>query len=79
MSNKYNGTGEPVYTIISRHKDALKMFSSWSRNNTCKVKIAENKMHLYDQRSYDVFLVTWKHSLDNILVWDHWNRRHLSL
>lgn len=68
-----------LYIIISRHKDMPAPFSAWASRSACKVEIQGNKMYLYDERSLSLFLLNWTHGFDQILVWDCWHKRHITL
>ncbi len=36
-------------------------------------------MMLHDQRSFEMFKVTWTGSVANIAIWDTWLKRHIYL
>jgi hypothetical protein len=41
--------------------------------------VAGPKMMLHDQRSFEMFKVTWTGSVVNITIWDTWLKRHIYL
>lgn len=69
---------EPLFLIILREDDARNKFSRWvTTSKSIQAKIEDNRMYLYDFISFNLFLVNWKHSWDNILVWDTLAKRHI--
>ena len=69
--------GEPLYLVIMRDPGAGALFKAWISDNRIKnCQITENKMHMYDQHSLNMFMVTWT-EWTNLVIWDCWNRRHI--
>jgi hypothetical protein len=69
--------GEPLYLVIMRDPRAGALFKAWTSDNRIKnCQIVENKMHMYDQHSLNMFMVTWT-EWNNLVIWDCWNRRHI--
>jgi hypothetical protein len=70
---------DPLYTIIYRSADAKARLTKWSTTSrSIQVRIDDNKMHVFDHNTLMIFVVTWPHSWDNILVWDIYIKRHIS-
>lgn len=73
-------SGEPLFTVILRDADARNMLTRWT--NTSKsiaARVEDNRMHLFDHNSLSLFIVTWNHSWDNLVVWDPWTKRHINI
>jgi hypothetical protein len=72
---------EPLYIITLRNNtQAEQLFKSWVRDNRIEhAHITGNRMMLHAQPAFDTFLVTWRHNMSLITVWDTWNRRHIYL
>ena len=73
-------SGEPLFTVILRDADARNMLTRWT--NTSKsiaARVEDNRMHLFDHNSLRLFIVTWTHSWDNLVVWDPWTKRHINI
>ena len=69
--------GEPLYLVIMRDPRAGALFKAWIADNRIKnCQITENKMHMFDQHSLNMFMVTWT-EWTNLVIWDCWNRRHI--
>jgi hypothetical protein len=76
LSN-FRGT-ESLYTIIMRDPTANDKLIKWSRSSrSVQAKVEDNRMYIYDHNTLSLFIVTWSHTWDNILIWDHWTKRHL--
>jgi hypothetical protein len=70
--------GDAVYTVIYRSEEAKQRLSKWtSTSRSIQARVEENKMYIFDHNTLSLFIVTWTHSWDNILVWDTFNKRHI--
>jgi hypothetical protein len=70
--------GDALYTIIFRNPDAKSLLHKWSATNRhAQVKVEDNKLHIYDHNTFNLFLITWKNGWDNILIWDTYLKRHI--
>jgi hypothetical protein len=70
--------GEPLFLVILRDPLANTLLKTWISDNRIKhAQLAENRMQLFDQHSLNMFVVTWKNSWNNVIIWDAWNRRHI--
>jgi hypothetical protein len=70
---------EPLFILIYKNQpQAEKIFKSWAQENRIDYfQINGNRMMLYDQYSFEKFKITWNTSIDNIIIWDNWNKRHI--
>jgi len=70
--------GDPLYTIILRDQEARNQLTRWTQSSkTIQARVEDNRMHLFDHNSLMIFVVTWCHSWDNILIWDTYQKRHI--
>jgi len=70
--------GDPLYTIILRDQEARNQLTRWTQSSkTIQARVEDNRMHLFDHNSLMIFVVTWAHSWDNIMVWDTYQKRHI--
>jgi hypothetical protein len=79
MSSYNTKQGEALYIIILRDPRANEILKTWATQNKQEVHLANNKMSLYSQNSFDLFQVTWTGTWHNLTIWDSWNRRHIYL
>jgi len=70
---------EALYIVIVRDRDAERLLREWARANNQQVAIENNRMRLFEDRSLNLFAVTWGHDWANVLIWDAWNKRHIEL
>ena len=70
---------EALYIVIVRDRDAERMLREWARTNNIQVTIENNRMRLFEDRSLNLFNVTWSHDWNNVLIWDTWNKRHIDV
>ena len=73
-------SSNPLYTIILRDPEANNRLTKWSTtSSSIQCRIDQNKMHIYDHNTLSLFIVTWTHSWDNLVIWDPWVKRHISV
>ena len=72
---------DPLYILIMRNNPGAEtVFRTWIRNNRIEnATVSGSKMMLHDQRSFEMFKVTWLGSTTNITIWDTWSKRHIYL
>lgn len=70
---------EALYIVIVREKNAEQMLRDWAKAANAQVAIESNRMRIFEQRSLSLFQMQWKHSYNNVTIWDAWNKRHLDL
>ena len=69
-----------LYIIALRDEDAKSKLTKWVNSRpTASARVEEHRLQIYDQNTLNLFVVTWAHSMNNITVWDCWNRRHIYL
>jgi len=72
-------SGEALFTVIMRDPNARDLLTRWSATSkSIAARVEENRMHLYDHNTLSLFVVTWTHSWDNVLIWDPWLKRHIT-
>jgi hypothetical protein len=73
-------TSEVLYTVTVRDPQARKLLLAWSTaNRNSQTRVDENHMYIYDQNTLSTFMVTWTHGWNNMVIWDHWEKRHINL
>lgn len=71
--------GDPLYTVIMRDPDAKSKLSKWSSTSrSIQARVDDNRMHIFDHNTLSLFVVTWAHSWNNLVVWDVWAKRHIT-
>jgi hypothetical protein len=62
-----------------RDPDARNLLTKWSTSNkSIAARVEENRMHIFDHNTLNLFIVTWENSWDRIVIWDPWTKRHLN-
>ena len=70
--------GDPLYIVICRIDDAKTKLSKWTTTSrSIQGNVDEQKMYIYDHNTLSLFVVTWTHGWDKILVWDTYAKRHV--
>ena len=70
--------GDPVYIVICRIDDARPKLSKWTTTSrSIQARVDDQKMYIYDHNTLSLFVVTWQHGWDKVLVWDCYARRHV--
>ena len=73
-------SGEPLYIIIIRDSTANDKLSKWSKTSrSISARVEDNRMHIFDHNTLSLFIVTWTHSWDNLVIWDPWAKRHITV
>jgi hypothetical protein len=72
-------SGEPLFTIIMRDPDARNLLTKWSTTSrSIAARVEDNRMHIFDHNTLNLFILTWEHKWDNIVIWDPWVKRHIT-
>jgi hypothetical protein len=72
--------GEPLYTVIIRDPQARERLTQWSTTSrSISARVEDNRMHIFDHNTLSLFMVTWSHSWDNMVIWDPWAKRHVNI
>lgn len=70
---------EPLFTVIMRDSDARNLLTRWSNSSkSIAVRVEENRMHIFNHNTLSLFMVTWTHGWDNVVIWDPWSKRHIT-
>jgi hypothetical protein len=73
-------SGEALYTVILRDSEAKSRLTKWTTTSrSIQARVEDNRMHIYDHNTFSLFLVTWQHSWDNMVIWDPWAKRHINI
>jgi hypothetical protein len=79
MTSAASKNGDALYTVILRAPDARDQLTAWANGNrSVSARVEANRMHIYDHTTLSLFMVTWTHGWDNLVIWDTWTKRHLS-
>ena len=70
---------EALFIVIVRDHDAERQLREWARINNSQVTIENNRMKIFEDRSLNLFTVTWTHDWNSVTIWDAWNKRHIEL
>jgi hypothetical protein len=72
-------SGDALFTVIIRDSSANDRLSKWVKTSrSIQARIEDNRMHIYDHNTLSLFIVTWTHGWDNLVIWDTWSKRHLT-
>jgi len=79
MSISYRSE-QPLFTVIMRDADARNMLTRWTQTSrSIAARVEDNRMHLFDHNTLSLFMVTWTHGWDNLVIWDPWAKRHINI
>ncbi len=79
MSISYRSE-QPLFTVIMRDADARNLFTRWTHTSrSIAARVEDNRMHLFDHNTLSLFMVTWTHGWDNLVIWDPWAKRHINI
>jgi hypothetical protein len=71
--------GDALFTVIIRNSNANDQLSKWTKTSrSIQARVEDNRMHIYDHNTLSLFMVTWAHSWDNMVIWDPWSKRHIN-
>ena len=80
MTAPASKNGDALYTVILRTPDAKSQLTKWTNTSrNIRARVDDNRMHIYNQNTLSLFMVTWTHGWDNMVIWDTWTKRHISL
>jgi hypothetical protein len=70
---------QPIFTVIYRDSAARNRLTEWSQSSrSISARVEDNRMHIFDHNTLSLFMVTWSHGWENIMVWDIWAKRHIN-
>ena len=73
-------SGEALYTVILRDPEARNRLTKWSNTSrSIQARVEDNRMHIYDHNTFSLFLMTWAHGWDHMVIWDPWAKRHVNI
>lgn len=79
MSISYRSE-QPLFTVIMRDADARNLLTRWTQSSrSIAAWVEDNRMHIFDHNTLSLFMVTWTHSWDNLVIWDPWSKRHINI
>ena len=71
---------QPLFTVIMRDTDARNLLTRWTQTSrSIAARVEDNRMHLFDYNTLSMFLVTWAHGWNNLVIWDPWAKRHVNI
>ena len=71
---------QPLFTVIMRDADARNMLTRWTQSSrSIAARVEDNRMHIFDHNTLSMFLVTWTHGWDSVMIWDPWSKRHINI
>jgi hypothetical protein len=80
MTAPASKNGDALYTVILRVSDAKLLLTKWTNTSrNIRARVDDNRMHIYNENTLSLFMVTWTHGWDNMVIWDTWTKRHISL
>lgn len=80
MTAPASKNGDALYTVILRAPDAKNQLTRWiNTSRNIRARVDDNRMHIFNQNTLSLFMVTWTHGWDNMVIWDTWTKRHISL
>jgi hypothetical protein len=69
---------EILYTVIFRNNDATNRFKKWiTTSKSIQAKIENNRLHIFDHNTLNLFVVSWQHGWEDVMIWDCWTKRHI--
>jgi hypothetical protein len=72
-------SGDALFTVILRDPDARNRLTKWTATSrSIQARVEENRMHIFDHNTLSLFIVTWTHGWDNMVIWDPWLKRHIT-
>ena len=71
---------QPLFTVVHRDSEARDRLTRWTQSSRgIAARVEDNRMHIFDHNTLNLFIVTWPHSWDNIMIWDPWLKRHINI
>jgi hypothetical protein len=73
-------SGEPLFTVIMRDPEARNWLTRWtSSSKSIVARVEDNRMHIFDHNTLSLFMITWTHGWDKVVIWDPWSKRHINI
>jgi hypothetical protein len=71
---------QPLFTVIYRDPAARDRLVKWTQTSrSISARVEDNRMHMFDHNTLNLFLLTWTHSWEYIMIWDPWAKRHINI
>jgi hypothetical protein len=71
---------QPLFTVIVRDTQARDWLTRWTQTSrSIAARVDDNRMHIFDHNTLSMFIVTWSHSWDSVVIWDPWLKRHITV
>ena len=78
LSNYRNS--EPLFTVIHRDPAARDRLTKWTQTSkSIQARVEDNRMHIFDHNTFCLFMISWSHGWDSVVVWDPWAKRHINI
>ena len=78
MTTSNYRSDQPLFTVIVRDANARGLLTQWTQTSRAiAARVEDNRMHIFDHNTLSMFMVTWAHSWDQVLIWDPWSKRHI--
>jgi hypothetical protein len=79
MSLSNYRTTDSLFTVIYRNDNARDRLTKWTATSrSIQARVEDNRMHIFDYNTFSLFIVTWTHTWDNMVIWDSWTKRHIT-
>jgi hypothetical protein len=80
MSQPHNRAAEPLFIIAHRSPDAHARLTRWiASNRNIQARAEDHRMYIYDHNTLSLFVLTWTHGWDQVVIWDTWLKRHINV
>jgi hypothetical protein len=71
---------QPLFTVIVRDTQARDWLTRWTQTSrSIAARVDDNRMHIFDHNTLSMFIVTWSHSWELVVIWDPWLKRHITV
>lgn len=72
--------GDALYVVILRDPQAREWLTEWTKTSrSIAARVEDNRMQIFDHNTLSLFIVTWNHGWNNMVVWDPWAKRHINI
>lgn len=72
--------GDALYVVILRDPQARERLTEWTKTSrSIQARVEDNRMQVFDHNTLSLFIVTWAHGWNNLVIWDPWSKRHINI
>jgi hypothetical protein len=72
--------GDTLYVVILRNPQARERLTEWTKTSrSIQARVEDNRMLVFDYNTLSLFIVTWTHGWDDLVIWDPWAKRHINI